>query len=474
MALKLYDTLTRKIRPLQASDGSRFRFYVCGPTVYGPTHIGNFRTMILGDILFRVLQLSGMNPYYVRNLTDVDDKTIDRCQKAGIGLEKFTTKWIQVFHSDCEKLNILPPSLEPRATQHIDQQILLIQKLVDAGYAYKGKDGAVYFDVRSFKNYGRLSRLKNRELRTQETTSEGRLNLADNYDRESVADFALWKTRKSSDGENYWPSPWGEGRPGWHLECSAMSMEYLGESFDLHGGGSDLCFPHHENEIAQSEAATGRKFAQHWMHGAMLQVDSQKMSKSMGNIHTVNEILDMGYSPMDLRYTLLTGHYRQPLNFTQNGLESARSAIRSIAKRIEPLLKSLKISKSEFENLGQGTSQISGPFQQSWADLLEDLNTPKCLGTLFKAFNETEVETISHNLPSLSRLLFALGIRLFTDSPPPDTEIPKKIVLLAEQRWKSKREGDFATADALREELQSMGWIILDRKDRYEIQKQNP
>ena len=209
MVFKLYDTLTREIRPLQTSDGSRFCFYFCGPTVYGPTHIGNLRTMILGDILFRVLQLEGMNPYYVRNLTDVDDKTIDRCQKAGIGLEEFTAKWIQVFREDCEKLNILPPNLEPRATEHIDQQIRLIQRLLDKGHGYQGKDGSVYFDVRSFENYGRLSRLKNRELRTQETTSGGRLNLADHYDRESVADFALWKARKPDDGENYWPSPMG-------------------------------------------------------------------------------------------------------------------------------------------------------------------------------------------------------------------------------------------------------------------------
>ena len=251
-------------------------------------------------------------------------------------------------------------------------------------------------------------------------------------------------------------------------------MEYLGETFDLHGGGSDLCFPHHENEIAQSEAATGRKFANHWMHGAMLKVDSEKMSRSGGNIYTVNEILDMGYSPMDLRYALLTGHYRQPLNFTRNGLESARSAIRSIEKKIAPLLQRQKISKSEFENLRQGSSQVSGIFEQSWVELKEDLNTPKCLGALFKAFNETAGENICRDLPSLSQLLFALGIRLFTDSPTPDAEAPEEITLLAEKRWESKVKRDFATADALREEIRSMGWIILDRKDGYDIQKQNP
>ena len=474
MALKLYDTLSREIRPLSACDGKQFRFYLCGPTVYGPTHIGNFRTMILGDILFRMLQLDDMYPYYVRNLTDVDDRTIARCQESRIGLEAFTRKWIQVFREDCAKLNILPPTHEPRATDHIAQQIHLIKKLVDKGHGYQAKDGSVYFDVGSFQNYGRLSRLGNRELRTQKTTSRGRLNLADDYDRESVADFALWKARKPDDGENFWPSPWGEGRPGWHLECSAMSMEYLGESFDLHGGGSDLCFPHHENEIAQSEAATGRIFARHWMHGAMLRVESEKMSKSVGNIHTVNEILQMGFSPMALRYTLLSGHYRQPLNFTRNGLESARSAINTIEKKLKPLLHRRNISEEEFGTLHKKGSGDCGIFHPAWNELHEDLNTPKCLGALFKLLNEEQGDAISSALPDLSRLLFALGIQLFDSDSTPDTDTPDEIVALAERRWISKKQRDFATADALREEVRSRGWTILDRKDGYDIHKQNP
>lgn len=282
--IQLYDTLTRKMRPLQAADRERYRFYVCGPTVYGPAHIGNFLTFLRFDVLYRSLRQSGYNPFYVRNITDVDDKTIRGAMETGQSLADFTTKWTQRFHEDCAQLNLLAPDIEPKATEHIQDQIDLIKKLVEKGFAYQGGDGSVYFKVRQFGDYGKLSHFDPESLLSQSTNSAGTPNLSDEYEREAVADFALWKTYKEEDGSVFWESPYGPGRPGWHLECSAMSMRYLGESFDLHGGGEDLCFPHHENEIAQSEAATGKTLANHWMHGVHLLVEGKKNVQKPGQL----------------------------------------------------------------------------------------------------------------------------------------------------------------------------------------------
>lgn len=469
MSLQLYDTLTRTIRPLRAEDGKRFRFYGCGPTVYGFTHIGNFRTFINLDVFYRVLQSAGMHPLYVRNLTDVDDRTIERSQKEGEPLSSFTKKWTGVFHEDCAKLNLLVPDIEPRASDHVPQQIAIVEKLIENAHAYRAADGSVYFKVSSFPRYGRLTRLDKRELQSQETTSGGALNLADHYDRESIADFALWKARKPEDGENYWPSPWGEGRPGWHVECSAMSMEYLGETFDLHGGGSDLCFPHHDNEIAQSEGATGKPFARHWMHGAMLRVESEKMSKSLGNIHTVNEILEMGFSPMALRLALLSGHYRQPLNFTHNSLKAATSALQKLDTALRPLLEIRDISEEDFSDLHSGEFSDWGLFGEAWEELCNDLNTPKCLGELFRILNRGDSGAIGSALPALSCLLFALGLKPFTEAQ--EAEAPVEIRELAEQRWRAKELRDYPSADALRDEIGKKGWKVLDRKDGFDLQR---
>ena len=279
----------------------------------------------------------------------MDDKTIQSSRVGGKSLREFTNYWIEQFHQDSQALNMLAPHEEPRATDHIDQHIGLVTQLIERDLAYVAGDGSVYFKVSAYPEYGKLSRLQEREISTQQVTSSGKRNDADVYDRESVADFALWKSRKPSDGDNFWESPWGPGRPGWHLECSAMSRHYLGDGFDLHAGGKDLCFPHHENEIAQCEGATGKRFARHWFHNAHLQVEGLKMSKSLGNLYTLADLVEKGYAPMEVRYALVSGHYRQPLNFTFSSLKSARSGLKKMRKAMGRYLDVLTMSEEDFK-----------------------------------------------------------------------------------------------------------------------------
>lgn len=476
MSISLHDTLSREQRPLSPADGQRLGFYCCGPTVYGPAHIGNFRTFLLQDILRRTVEASGMAVKHVRNITDVDDKTIRQSRAENTPLKDFTQKWTDKFHADCEALNLLRPHEEPRATGHIAEQITMITGLVDNGNAYVAADGSVYFKVSSCDHYGELAHLERESLRTQSTNSAGDANDADEYDRESVTDFALWKSRKSEDGDVFWPSPWGEGRPGWHIECSAMSTHYLGESFDLHGGGVDLCFPHHENEIAQSECATGRRpFVRHWFHSAHLMVEGAKMSKSLGNLYTLDDLVAKGHSPMTVRWALMAGHYRQQLNFTENGLRAAASALSRLEKQIGALLDRLSVSREDFRSWQQPNDLLStGVFAPAWEALCDDLNVPGALGELFTALRNLDDPDFSKpavigQLQGLGALLFCLGIDLYQNS---DTavEAPSPVVALARQRWDAKQQKDFATADALRAEIQAAGWIVLDRKDGFDLE----
>ncbi len=471
-APSLYDTLTRSLKSLRPEDGKTFRMYCCGPTVYGPSHIGHFRTFLLQDVLRRVLEVSDMEVRHVRNLTDIDDKTIRQSRTEGISLSELTDKWTKLFKKDCRILNLLEPHEEPRATDHIQEQIKLIEQLIENGNAYKAPDSSVYYRVQSFEGYGRLSGLDRRELKTQKTTSGGTANLADEYDRDSAADFALWKARKAEDGENFWPSPWGEGRPGWHIECSAMSMKYLGETFDLHGGGIDLCFPHHENEIAQSEAVTGKTFARHWFHSAHLMVDGTKMSKSLGNLYMLDDIVAKGYSPMTLRYALISGHYRQQLNFTDNTLNAAMSALEKLEKTVEPILQKQKITPNEFASLYEDKMalNISSMFGMAWNHLTYDLNTPKCLGEIFAAIGKLDEEGLALELAGLSRVLYVLGLKLFTQDRSP-VVAPDDVRKFAEERMAVRKTGDWSKADKLRDEIQNLGWRIHDSKDGYSLEK---
>lgn len=476
MNLHLYDTFTRTTLPIFASDSKQFRFYCCGPTVYGPAHIGNFRTFTIQDVFRRVLKVAGLNPFHVRNITDVDDKTIRGSISAGMTLAAFTQKWADKFHADCSALNMLVPDVEPSAVTHIPEQIEMIEGLVKNGNAYVTVDGSVYFKVSSFADYGRLARLDRDALRTQETNSASTRNLADEYERDTVADFALWKAVKSEDADNFWDSPWGRGRPGWHIECSAMSRKHLGDTFDLHGGGIDLIFPHHENEIAQSRSFTGLDvFARHWFHCAHLMVEGQKMSKSLGNLYTLDQLREKGITPTALRYTLMNGHYRQPLNFTFNSLHASQSALEKLEKEILKLLANEKLTHKDWpqfvDNVPVGFfSADDAPFKSAWNKLLDDLNVPGCLGALFSEmpFEKNNTHAGYRMLQGLGAIVFALGLQLFQNADVTVT-VPDAIIALAKARWDAKQARDWQTSDRLRKELTDAGWQVKDKKEGYDI-----
>ena len=461
MPLNLYDTLTRETREVFAMDGKSVRFYGCGPTVYGPAHIGNFRTFVMQDVFRRVLETSGQETYHARNITDVDDKTIKQSQAEGVPLQEFTDRWSGFFNRDCESLNLLTPHVQPSAVGHIPEQIALIGKLIDKGKAYQASDGSVYFNVGSFEGYGCLSRLAEREITTNETQRES----SDEYDRDSAADFALWKARRPEDGDNFWNSPWGEGRPGWHIECSAICMKHLGESFDLHSGGVDLVFPHHENEIAQVEAATEKTFARHWFHIAHLMVEGKKMSKSLGNLHTLEELSEQGYKPQEVRYVLLSGSYRQPLNFTFDSLKAAQKALSKLQSFAE---------KIQFQAGSEDSLETNfGPFQSVQDALLSDLNTPEALGRLFSLIrelgdisDEEELEAVRVGFQATCDAFgFIINSKLQAESA------PEQVQILAQQRWDAKQAKDWSTADQLREEILALGWSVKDGKDGFVLAK---
>ena len=472
MNVSIHNTLTRQ-KDVLTPQTDTFGMYCCGPTVYGPAHIGNFRTFVAQDVLRRTLECSGLKVKHVRNITDVDDKTIRESRKLGMTLGDFTKKWEDKFHLDCDRLNMLRPTVEPRATEHIAEQLDMVSKLVANGHAYPAKDGSVYFKISTFADYGKLAGLDREHMATQSTNSAGEVNNADEYERESVSDFALWKGRKPEDGENFWKSPWGEGRPGWHIECSAMSTKYLGDTFDLHGGGIDLCFPHHENEIAQSECATGKSpYVRYWFHSAHLMVEGQKMSKSLGNLYTLDDLVARGYTPAQIRYALMSGHYRQQLNFTFKGLDDAKSALAKLAKSVKAALERAKMSEADFKKLIAPKNNFAGTiFEPAWNALCDDLNVPRALGEIFGALHKLDGK--SEDIAALGSLLYALGIDLSSEAQAeqPAADIPEEIRQMAQARWDAKKAKDFAKADELRKKLTELGWSVLDKKDGFDIKK---
>ena len=472
MPIRLYDSLTREPRELKPShpDGV-YRFYNCGPTVYAPAHIGNFRTFVVNDVLRRLLELEfgPAKVKHVRNLTDVDDKTIRRAREEKRPLAEVTKQWTDKFHADCAALNCLSPHVEPTATGHIREQVDMIDVLMQKGNAYRAPDGSVYFKVSSFPSYGRLSRVKERELQLGSALA-GKSQAADADEKEDGSDFALWKAWKADDGDVKWPGPASasEGRPGWHIECSAMSKKHLGDTIDLHTGGVDLLFPHHENEIAQSECCNGTLFSRHWYHSEHLLVDGKKMSKSLGNLYTLEDILGKGFSAMALRYALIAGHPRKQLNFTLESLHAAESA-----------LKSLRTFREGLATAGAGrqpsTMMTSFRAADIWSALHDDLNTPGALGALFSEVKRydvtaTEPAIAAADLVVFDRVMFALGLKLDTPAAP-KAEAPAEVKALAERRWAAKQAKDFAAADALRKEIAAAGWSMLDRKDGWSLEK---
>ncbi len=470
--MKLYDTMAREMRELTAENETVFRFYCCGPTVYGPAHIGNFRTFVLQDVFRRVLQLSGQATRHVRNITDVDDKTIRDSQAAERSLTEFTAAWTEKFRADCRALNLLTPHDEPSAVAHIPQQIALIEELMEKGNAYQSEDASVYFKVASFEHYGCLSHLDQRELRAG---ASGAAVADDEYEKDAVADFALWKARKEEDGENYWPSPWGEGRPGWHLECSAMCREYLGDTFDLHSGGVDLVFPHHENEIAQSEAASGKTFARHWFHITHLMVDGGKMSKSLGNMYTLADLEERGFTANELRYVLISGHYRHPLNFTLQSMADAKKALQRMGKSGELLRdRAEECADGAASDGDEAAAHDFSYFKKAFDSLLNDLNTPEALGCIFSELRDLKADGMSAEdaataLQDLGFILQALGLSLPLATEQTGIDLPTEIRELAEQRWQAKQAKEWAQSDALRDELLEKGWEVKDGKEAYEL-----
>ncbi|MCH6257066.1 cysteine--tRNA ligase [Puniceicoccaceae bacterium K14] len=472
-----HNTLSRQNEAIQPTKGNVIGMYCCGPTVYAQAHIGNFRTFLAQDVMRRTIQTAGYKVIHVRNLTDVDDKTIAKSVAEAKPLREVTEHWTEVFHDDCERLNLLKPQIEPKATEHIPEQTSMIESLIEKENAYATEDGSVYFRVSSFPEYGALSRVKDRELTTDAASDTP--NDSDEYERDSMADFVLWKSRKPTDGDVYWDSPWGQGRPGWHLECSAMSMKYLSNNLDIHSGGVDLTFPHHDNEIAQSECSCGHKFFKHWIHCAHLLVDGGKMSKSLNNFYTVDDILKKGYQPVVLRYALTSGHYRQTINFTLDSLNAAQSALTRLKKFSDDILAATSLKRSTLLKSIDKGKQTKAPwakFQKAWDQLSNDLNIAGALGAIFtaiKEINSTELsnEEAAENAIAFHKLVYALGYDL--DSvviEKPKIEAPEEIKALAQQRWEAKQAKDWTAADQFRAQLQEKGWLVKDTKDSYEIE----
>jgi len=470
MALKLFNTLTRSVEeftPLDPS-GKGVGMYCCGPTVYDVAHIGNFRTFVFADLVRRYLEFKGFAVRHVMNITDVEDKIIKRVRESGAPLREYTGQYEAAFLEDLQVLGCLRPHQMPRATEHIGEIIALIEKLIARGFAYKAADGSVYFSIEKYRGsgrqYGQLVKLNFDELRPGERVSN------DEYAKESLADFALWKARLPEDGDVFWPSPWGEGRPGWHIECSAMSMKILGPSFDLHIGGEDLIFPHHEDEIAQSEGAglqpKGERFVKYWLHGAHLMVEGKKMSKSLGNFFTLRDLLAKGFTGREIRYLLLTAHYRETFNFTLEGLQSARVSL----MRIDECLTKLR------ELAGSIGAQQDAPLLSEFSTALDDdLNVSGAWGAIFDWVRDTNRRLADNSMDAAGA---AAGLAtwekldaVFGVGAPSEVEVPAEINDLLEARQAARKAKDFKKADTIRDELKAKGWIIEDTPKGARVKK---
>jgi len=459
MSLKLYNTLTRKKEEFKEINKGQVRIYSCGPTVYNFAHIGNFRANIFADLIRRYIKYKGYKLKHVMNITDIDDKTIRDSKKEGVTLKEFTEKYTKYFFDDLETLNIEKVEIYPRATEHIKEMVELVKKLLEKGYAYKADD-AIYYDIKKFKDYGKLSHLKISELKAGARVAQ------DEYDKENVHDFALWKFWDKEDGNVFWETELGKGRPGWHIECSAMSMKYFGETFDIHTGGVDLIFPHHENEIAQSEAATGKPFVNYWLHNEHLLVNNKKMSKSLGNFYTLRDLLKKAYSPRSIRYILLATHYRQKLNFTFESLEAAENSI----KRLDEFMVKLKDVKSEKNNkeIYVLIEKARSDFEDAMDD---DLNVSIALSVIFDFVKKINTFMMNENI-SKKDAEKAIALMHDFDSvfgilkkEELKEEISKEIEQLIEKRQEARKNNDYKLADKIRDQLKEKGIILKDIKD---------
>ncbi len=457
MTLTFYNSLSHRQQEFTPLVPSKAGLYTCGPTVYNFAHIGNFRAYVFEDLLKRTLRYCGYEVKHVMNLTDVDDKTIRNSQAAGMALRDFTQQYKDAFFADIKTLRIQPADVYPAATEHIPEMIELIKTLFDKGIAYQAEDKSVYFSIAKWPKYGQLLHIDRDSMRA------GVRIKMDEYAKESVADFALWKAYDEADGDVYWDSPWGKGRPGWHIECSAMSSKYLGKTFDLHCGGIDNLFPHHEDEIAQSEAANGCKFVNYWMHCAHLMVDGQKMSKSLGNFYTLRDVLAKGYTGREIRWVLIGTHYRQSLNFSFKALEEARTSL----QRIDEFIKRLK-ERTADATAEDGVQEILDKAAAAFtAGLEDDLNISAALAALFDLIRDgnrlmDEGKLAGAAAAKVLTLLDRFDTVLAVFTPDEADSAPADIIAKAEARQAARKAKDFATADAIRKELDEAGWIIED------------
>jgi len=468
--IRVHNTLGGKIEAFAPQKGDEVRMYTCGPTVYDYAHIGNYRTFVFQDILRRFLKLRGFKMNHVMNLTDVDDRIIANAAAAGVSIRDYTEKFVQAFFGDCKTLSIEAPEHWIRATDHIDDMVQLIQRLQQKTYTYPG-EGSIYYRIAKFPHYGQLSNIDVTGIQ-----AGARVDV-DRYEKESARDFALWKAPKP--GEHFWETPIGKGRPGWHIECSAMAMKYLGETLDIHTGGIDLAFPHHENEIAQSEAATGKPFVRYWMHAEHLLVEGEKMSKSLGNFYTLRDLFAKGYKPSALRFALASVPYRKQLNFTFDGLQQAASSVERLRNFAARLVQG-KFPPGKQKGMAARIAEAADEFD---AGLSDDLNTARALAAAFDLLRETniaidkgefrqgDVAGVQEFLANFDRVfavledndaekLRALGFG-GAGGGPSDAEIEKLIA----DRQAARQRRDFAAADRIRKELADRGIILEDSKD---------
>ena len=468
--IRVHNTLSGKVEPFVPLKPGEIRMYTCGPTVYDYAHIGNFRTFVFQDILRRFLKLRGFKLTHVMNLTDVDDRIIANSAAAGVSIRDYTEKYIQAFYADCRTLSMESPEHWIRATDHIDDMVALIQRLQKNTYTYPS-EGSVYYRIAKFKDYGKLSKIDLTGIQAGARVDN------DRYDKESPRDFALWKAPKP--GEHFWETPIGPGRPGWHIECSAMAMKYLGETLDIHTGGIDLAFPHHENEIAQSEAATGKPFARYWMHAEHLQVEGEKMSKSLGNFFTLRDLFAKGYKPSALRFALASVPYRRQFNFTFDGLQQATSSVERL-RNFAARLKQEKFPAGTQPAIAARIAQAADDFD---AGLSDDLNTAQALAAVYDLVREANIamdkgEFRQGELAAVQELLANFD-RVFAVLEDNDAEKLQAlgyadassglgdaaIETLVAERQAARQRRDFAASDRIRKELAERGILLEDAKD---------
>ncbi|HEX6535903.1 MAG TPA: cysteine--tRNA ligase [Gemmatimonadaceae bacterium] len=460
--LVLYNTLSRRIEPFTPADGRTVRMYTCGPTVYNPAHLGNFRTFLFEDLLRRVLRLAGWDVYQVMNLTDVDDKIIRRADERGVNIREVTEPVTEIFQRDREYLRIERAEVYPKATEHIAEMVALVERLMERGLAYQAEDGSIYFAIARFPGYGKLSRLDARDIRP------GARVAADDYNKEDVRDFALWKAAKPEDERTgaAWDSPWGRGRPGWHLECSAMAKRYLGDTLDIHAGGVDLVFPHHEDEIAQSEGANGAPFARFWCHGEFLLTEGVKMAKRLGNVANVGDLRDAGISAAAVRHFVYSVHYRKQLNLTEEALDASTQAVRRVGEFAERLERAAAGG-------GGGTPELAEAAEELVLDaeraLFDDLNAPEAMGALFEFIRKAnaELDRGGSDAGALERARWAFArvngvLDIVPDAAVVDAELAGWVEGRLEERRAARARRDFARADAIRAEVESRGIAIED------------